>query len=173
MSLYLLWRCIRYNKKKGYRGSGGYRGIITEEGMDTVTYFGGNQRSRVWKLKKVYLPHTRTSWDKFMFNRIVFFKFWDRSELVRLRGKIYCTKYTMCIVRDVVQKYNTAKGGTRVEKYIIARGGHRTRQERIIWWGRRRQRCCKTPPASVSPFHFLIVNFPKCIHKYLESEDRV
>ena len=36
----------------------------------------------------------------------------------------------------VVQKYNTAKGakgGGRVEKYIIARGGHRTRQERIIW----------------------------------------
>ena len=25
----------------------GYRGIITEEGMDTVTYFGGNHRSGV------------------------------------------------------------------------------------------------------------------------------
>ena len=46
--------------------------------VDTVTYFGGNHRSRVWrslKLKKVFFPRTRTSWDKYMFNRIVFFKF--------------------------------------------------------------------------------------------------
>ena len=46
--------------------------------VDTVTYFGGNHRSRVWKslkLKKVYFPRTRTSWDKYMFNRIVFFRF--------------------------------------------------------------------------------------------------
>ena len=46
--------------------------------VDTVTYFGGNQGSRVWKslkLKKVHFPRTRTSWDKYMFNRIVFFKF--------------------------------------------------------------------------------------------------
>ena len=46
--------------------------------VDTVTYFGGNHGSRVWKslkLKKVYFPRTRTSWDKYMFNRIVFFKF--------------------------------------------------------------------------------------------------
>ena len=45
--------------------------------VDTVTYFGGNHRSRVWKslkLKKVYFPRTRTSWDKYMFNRILFFK---------------------------------------------------------------------------------------------------
>ena len=31
-----------------------------------------------------------------MFNRIVFFKFLDRSEFVRLLGKIYFTKYTLC-----------------------------------------------------------------------------
>ena len=45
--------------------------------VDTVTYFGGNHRSRVWKslkLKKVFFPRTRTSWDKYMFNRIVFLK---------------------------------------------------------------------------------------------------
>ena len=29
------------------RRRGGYRGIITEEGVDTVTYLGGNHRSRV------------------------------------------------------------------------------------------------------------------------------
>ena len=28
------------------RRRAGYRGIITEEGVDTVTYFGGNQGSR-------------------------------------------------------------------------------------------------------------------------------
>ena len=45
--------------------------------VDTVTYFGGNHRSRVWKslkLKKVFFPRTLTSWDKYMFNRIVFLK---------------------------------------------------------------------------------------------------
>ena len=43
---------------------------------DTGSYFGGNHGSRVWKslkLKKVYFPRTRASWDKYMFNRIVFF----------------------------------------------------------------------------------------------------
>ena len=29
------------------RRRGGYRGIITEEGVDTVTYLGGNHGSRV------------------------------------------------------------------------------------------------------------------------------
>ena len=46
--------------------------------VDTVIYFGGNHGSRIWKsqkLKKVYFPRIRTSWDKYMFNRIVFFKF--------------------------------------------------------------------------------------------------
>ena len=60
------------------RRRGGNRGIFTEEGVDTVAYFGGNHGSRVWKslkLKKVYFPRTRTSWDKYMFNRIVSFKF--------------------------------------------------------------------------------------------------
>ena len=59
------------------RRRGGDRGIFTEEGVDTVAYFGGNHGSRVWKslkLKKVYFPRTRTSWDKYMFNRIVFLK---------------------------------------------------------------------------------------------------
>ena len=35
--------------------------------VDTVTYFGGNHGSRVWKslkLKQVYFPRTRTSWDR-------------------------------------------------------------------------------------------------------------
>ena len=72
MSLYLLWRCIWYNKKKGwiqghkYGRRGGYSDI-----------FWGNHRSRVWKslkLKKVFFPRTQTSWDKYMFNRIVFFQ---------------------------------------------------------------------------------------------------
>ena len=44
----------------------------------------------------MYFPHTQTSWDKEMFNWIAKLKFWDRSELVRLHGKIYFTKYTMC-----------------------------------------------------------------------------
>ena len=60
------------------RRRGGNRGIFTEEGVDTVAYFGGNHGSRVCKslkLKKVYFPHTRTSWDKYMFNRKVFSKF--------------------------------------------------------------------------------------------------
>ena len=73
------WHCIFYDAVSDtIRRRGGYRGIITEEGVDTVTYFGGNHGSRVWKslkLKKVYFPRTRTSWDKYMFNRIVFFKF--------------------------------------------------------------------------------------------------
>ena len=46
--------------------------------VDTVTYFGGNHRPRVWKslkLKKVFFLRTRTSWDKYMFNMSVFFKF--------------------------------------------------------------------------------------------------
>ena len=39
------------------RRRGGDRGIFTEEGVDTVAYFGGNHGFRVWKslkLKKVY-----------------------------------------------------------------------------------------------------------------------
>ena len=45
--------------------------------VDRVTYFVGNHSSRVWKslkLKKVFFPPTRTSWEKYMFNRIVFLK---------------------------------------------------------------------------------------------------
>ena len=52
--------------------------------VDTVTYFGGNHGSRVWKslkLKKVYFPRTWTSWDKYMFNRIVFFKFYSNFKI--------------------------------------------------------------------------------------------
>ena len=68
------------------RRRGGNRGIFTEEGVDTVAYFGGNHGSRVWKslkLKKVYFPRTWTSWDKYMFNRIVFFKFWNACSVAR------------------------------------------------------------------------------------------
>ena len=67
--------------------------------VDTVTYFGGNHGSRVCKslkLKKVFFPRTRTSWDKFMFERIVFLKIEDKFKVVRLRGKIYFTNYTLC-----------------------------------------------------------------------------
>ena len=39
-----------------------------------------------------------------MFNRIVLFKFYDRSELVQLRGKIYFTKYTLCSVGSLSTK---------------------------------------------------------------------
>ena len=73
------WHCIFYDAVSNtIRRRWEYRGMITEEGVDTVTYFGGNHGSRVWKslkLKKVYFPRTRTSWDKYMFNGIVFFKF--------------------------------------------------------------------------------------------------
>ena len=73
------WYCIFYDAVSDtIRRRGGYRGIIMEERVDTVTYLGGNHGSRVWKslkLKKVYFPHTWTSWDKYMCNRIVFFKF--------------------------------------------------------------------------------------------------
>ena len=58
--------CILYDPVSNtIRRMGGYRGIITEEGVDTVTYFLGNHRSRVWKslkLKKVFFLRTRTSW---------------------------------------------------------------------------------------------------------------
>ena len=47
----------------------------------------------------MYFPHIRTSWDKYMFNGIPKLKFWDRSELVPLRGKIYWTKSTLCNVK--------------------------------------------------------------------------
>ena len=40
--------CIFYDAVSDtIRRRGGYRGIITEEGVDTVTYFGGNHGSRV------------------------------------------------------------------------------------------------------------------------------
>ena len=58
---------IQYNQKKG-----GYRGIFREDAEDTGTYFRGNHGSKVSKSqkceKKMYFPHTRTSWDKYMFN---------------------------------------------------------------------------------------------------------
>ena len=79
---------IQYNQKKG-----GYRGIFREDAEDTGTYFRGNHGSKVSKSqkceKKMYFPHTRTSWDKYMFNGIPKLKFKDGSELVQLRGKIY------------------------------------------------------------------------------------
>ena len=55
------------------RRRGGYRGIFREEGVDTGAYFKGNHGSRVGKSQKcgkLYFPHTRTSWDKRLFNGI-------------------------------------------------------------------------------------------------------
>ena len=77
--------CIFYGPGIGYSGifcvpciSSGYSDIFWHISVvDTVAYFGGNHGSRVWKslkLKKVYFPRTRTSWDKYMLNRIVFFQ---------------------------------------------------------------------------------------------------
>ena len=40
-----------------------------------------------------------------MFNRIVFFQFSDMSELVRLCGKIYFTKYTFCTVLNIEERF--------------------------------------------------------------------
>ena len=57
---------VRYNQKKG-----GYRGIFREDAEDTGTYFRGNHGSKVSKSqkceKKMYFPHTQTSWEKYMF----------------------------------------------------------------------------------------------------------
>ena len=95
MPLYLLWPCIRYNNKKGW-----VKGIFRDEGVDTGVYFRGNHGSRVWKsqkCEKMYFPHTPTSWDKYMFNRIPKLKFQGRSELVRLRGKTELFQKKFCI----------------------------------------------------------------------------
>ena len=57
---------IQYNQKKG-----GYRGIFREAGEDTGTYFReitDLEFQNHKNVKKMYFPHTRTSWDKFMFN---------------------------------------------------------------------------------------------------------
>ena len=35
----------------------------------------------------MYLPRNRTSWDKYMLKDISKYKFYGRSQLVRLRGK--------------------------------------------------------------------------------------
>ena len=41
-------RCIFYDAVSDtIRRRGGYRAIITEDGVDTMTYFGGNHGSRV------------------------------------------------------------------------------------------------------------------------------
>ena len=66
MPLYPLWPRIQYNQKKG-----GYRGIFRGEAEDAGTYFRGNHGSRVsksQKCEKMYFLHTRSSWDKHMFN---------------------------------------------------------------------------------------------------------
>ena len=56
----------------------------------------------------------------------------------------------MFIVTDVIEKYNTAKGGVGVEKYIIARGGHWTLDEA------RKDNLVRTETAKVlqNPFSF-------------------
>ena len=92
MPLYLLWPCIRYNQKgdtgaylgKKARIQGYILGEITNlefqnhENVKKCTFRTLN------KLGKIYVQ-----WD-------AKHKFWDRSELTRLRGKIYLTKYTSC-----------------------------------------------------------------------------
>ena len=77
--------------------------IQLEEGVDTGAYLGGYHGFRVWKCKKMYFLHTRTSWDKYMFNGIPKLKILDTSELVRLRRKIYWAKYTLCTVTLIKQ----------------------------------------------------------------------
>ena len=48
------WHCIFYDAVSDtIRGRGWYRVIITEEGVDTVTYFWGNHGPRVWKSLKL------------------------------------------------------------------------------------------------------------------------
>ena len=57
--------CIFYGAVSDtIRRRGGYRGISTEEGVDTVTYFG-----------EITDLEFENHWDKYMFIRIVFFKF--------------------------------------------------------------------------------------------------
>ena len=82
------------------RRRGGYSGIFREEGVavDTGAHFRGNHGSRVWKSQKcdkMYFPHTRTSWDKYMFIVIPKLKFQDRSELFGCAGK-YTEQSTHC-----------------------------------------------------------------------------
>ena len=64
--------CIFYDPVSNtIRRRGEYRGIVRGEGEDTGAYFRGNHVSRVPKSQKceqMYFPHTRTSWDKHMFN---------------------------------------------------------------------------------------------------------
>ena len=66
--------CIFYDPVSNtIRRRCGYRGIFREEGVDTRAYFKGNHGSRVGKSQKcgkLYFPHTRTSWDKRLFNGI-------------------------------------------------------------------------------------------------------
>ena len=76
MPLYLLWSCSHYNKKTEWI-QGHIEGEITDLEFE-------NHKS----VTKMYFPHPQTSWGKYMFIGITKLKFQDRSELVRLRGKI-------------------------------------------------------------------------------------
>ena len=56
---------------------GGIQGIFREDAEDTGTYLRGNHGSKVsksQKCEKMYFPHTRTSWDKYMFDGITKFQ---------------------------------------------------------------------------------------------------
>ena len=86
--------------------------IQKEEGVDTGAYLGkkgwiqGHILGEITNHKKcerMYFLHTRTSWDKYMFNGIPELKILDTSELVRLRRKIYWAKYTLCTVTLIKQ----------------------------------------------------------------------
>ena len=76
-----------------------------EEGGHVGIYLGGYHGFRVWKLQKIeqiYLfcgTCNGKSWDKYLLNGIPQHKFYDRSDLVRLRGK-YTEQCTHCAVEQ-------------------------------------------------------------------------
>ena len=49
----------------------------------------------------MYLPRNRTSWDEYMLKDISKYKFYDRSQLVRLRGK-YTVQTAHCALQNQV-----------------------------------------------------------------------
>ena len=48
----------------------------------------------------MHLPRNRTSWDKYMLKDISKYKFYGRSQLVRLRGK-YTVQTAHCAVEKI------------------------------------------------------------------------
>ena len=54
----------------------------------------------------MYLPRNRTSWDEYMLKDISKYKFYDRSQLVRLRGK-YTVQTAHCAMVTSLQDCST------------------------------------------------------------------